>query len=122
MVIKYLLLAFIALICQCVNALSAEWLDCDEAGSIYDVCQCNIRKNTQYLSANINCNYIQTAARIALENCVNISYCLDAYGYDDNYCPKAWFNYDTTSCRDACLKELKNLLPIIVHLCAYILI
>jgi len=121
MVFKYFLLAFVALISQCVYCIEyTAYLNCDEAGDIYDICECNMRKYTQYLSDDKVCNYFYSAIQAVLDNCVNISYCRDAYGWNDDFCPKAKFNYGTTSCRAACLQDVQRSLDRFVSpMCFY---
>jgi len=102
---KYTLLLLIALVtsCYCVN-----FKPCNPIKNIEDRCECYIRSETLYYSDEKECANVDTAKKIARNLCKKISYCTDAYAKNDDSCPKALWNYKTSSCRVACLKAINE--------------
>jgi len=102
---KYTLLLLIAFVtsCYCVS-----YKACSTISNKVDRCECYIRSETDYYSDEKQCANIDSAKTIVRNLCKTISYCTDAYAEDDDWCPKATFNYDTSSCRVACLTAIQR--------------
>ena len=73
MLVKYILLIFIALITNCY----ANFFDCNNFDDDpVEWCECFLRKETKYYSRDGPYKYISTAKDIVYSACKNISYCI----------------------------------------------
>jgi len=83
------------------------YMNCREAKDDVEKCNCYLRQETFFQSTN--CDATKKVALDAVNKaCENISYCRDAYAHNDDHCPKAIWNYSTSSCRNACLTEIQR--------------
>jgi len=105
MLIKYILLVFTILVSN-----GYGYMTCKSIGNVAEKCECYARKETNLYSKNKEnpCLSLEAVAKIVRNACKNVSYCRDAYAKNDDHCPLALFNYHTSSCREACLKDIED--------------
>ncbi|OUM59213.1 hypothetical protein PIROE2DRAFT_15301 [Piromyces sp. E2] len=77
---------------------------CNKLSTLVDKCECYLRsQNKLYtMHSNKSSKVLKQAKEAAHEVCSNITYCTDGYAKNDQYCPKALWNYDTDNCTRAC--------------------
>jgi len=104
---QFKLFSLIALILTVTLVQGKTYMNCRTAKNDVDKCICYLRQETYFRSTK--CSTTQRVAKDIIEGaCKNISYCRDAYAHNDDFCPKAIWNYSTNSCRRACLTDIQN--------------